>query len=206
MKVPHRGGRGARSRTGSRDVTIAGKEKIAPRKRAGGEFPRRTCEGAAEVIVRMGVLSRKPRTAVAQDSSDLWSGRSTLEQFLGDPLIGDAPVGLGEAFQNPQAVQPTGIEIGRSGCGGTSRPVRASGIGVRGCRQRNLWRQRQAGATAQTVLGRLQQRRCLGSQVGVSVQYLHPGRVTSVASRRFLIVSTQVTVFCLRFLLTGVRI
>src|SRR5271166_85541 len=126
MKVPHRGGWRARSRSGSRGV------KIAPGKRAGGEFPRRTGEGAAEVIVRVGVLSRKPRTAVAQDGSDLWSGRSTLEQLLGDPLIGDAPVGLGEAIQNPQAEQPTGIEVRRisGGCCGSSQPVRASGIGV----------------------------------------------------------------------------
>ena len=186
MNGPHRGARRARSRAGSRGV------KIAPRKRAGGKFSRRTCEGAAEVIVRVEVLSRKPRTAVAQDSSDLWSGRSKLEQLLGDPLIGDAPVGLGKAFQNPQAVQPTGIEVGRTdGCCGTSRPVRASGIGVRGSRQRNLWRHRQAGVTAQTALGLLQQRRRLGSQAGVSVQHLHPGRVTApVASRRFLIGET----------------
>jgi hypothetical protein len=77
MKVPHRGARRARSRAGSRGMTMAGKEKIAPRKRAGGKFPRRTGESAAEVIVRVEVLSRKTRTAVAQDSSDLWSGRST---------------------------------------------------------------------------------------------------------------------------------
>ena len=189
MKVPHRGARRARSRAGSRGVTIAGKEKLAPRKRAGGEFPRGTCEGAAEIIVRVRVLSRKPRTAAAQDGGDLWSRRSALEQLLGDPFIGDAPVGLGEAFQNPQAVQPSGIEVGRtSGCCGTGRPVRASGIGVRGSRQRNVWRHRQAGVTAQTALGLLQQRRRLGSQAGVSVQHLYPGRVTaSVASLWFLI-------------------
>lgn len=134
MNGPHRGGRGARSQAKSRGVTSARKKKIAPGKRADGEFPRRTCEGAAEIIVRVGVLSRKPRTAVAQDGGDLWSGRSALEQLLGDPFIGDAPVGFGEAFQNPQTAQPTGIEVGRASncCGGSGRAVRGSGIGARG--------------------------------------------------------------------------
>jgi hypothetical protein len=79
------------------------KKKIAPRIRTGGEFPRGSCQGAAEVIVRV-ELSREPRTAAAQDGADSWSGRSAKEQFLSDPFIGDAPVGLGEAFENPQPV------------------------------------------------------------------------------------------------------
>jgi hypothetical protein len=102
MNAAHRGAR-AGSRARRMVLAIAVEEEVAPRKRAGCEFPRGTCECAAEVIVWVGVLSRKPRAAVAQDGCDLWSGCSTLQQFLGDPLIGDAPVGLWEAFENPQS-------------------------------------------------------------------------------------------------------
>ena len=124
MSVPHRGGLGTESRAKCISVTTVVEEKIVPRKRAGFEFPRGTCECAAEVVVRVGVLSRKTRTAAAQDGCDLWSGRATEEQFLGDPLIGDAPVGLGEAIKDPQSVQPSGIDVRRtSGCCGTSQDI-----------------------------------------------------------------------------------
>jgi hypothetical protein len=123
MNVPHRGGGGGRSRAGCIGVILTVEEEIAPRKRAGFEFLRGACECAAEVIVRVRVLSWKSRTAATQDGCDLWSRRSTLEQFLGDPFIGDAPVGLREAFQNPQPVQPTDIDFGRvSGRRGVRRP------------------------------------------------------------------------------------
>jgi hypothetical protein len=60
---------------------------------------------------------------------------------------------------------------------------------------------------AERVFGLLPQSGRFGGQAGSSVQHLDPRSVTaSVAPLRLLIVSTQVTVFCLRFLLTGVRI
>ena len=165
------------------------KEEIAPRKRVGREFPRGTCECTAEVIIWVGVSSRKPRTAAAQNGGDMRNGRSTEEQFLGDPFIGDTPVGLWKALENAQSEQPTGVDVRRtSDCGGTGQPVGASRIAVRGCRQRIARHQRQTGATAPTVLGSLQQRGALGSQAGVSMQHLHPRRVTAlVATLRFLI-------------------
>ncbi len=129
------------------------------------------------------MLSRKPRTAAAQDGCDLWRWHSTKEQFLGDPLIGDAPVGLWEAFQNPQPVQPTDIDFGR----GRGRR-RSRRVDVCGRRQGQTWRLHQIRWAAQTVFGRLEQSGAPGSQSGVSVQHLHPRRVTApVASLRFLI-------------------
>jgi len=77
MNAPHRGARRARSRARCMGVTIAVKEEIAPRKRPGCEFPRGTCECAAEVIVGVRVLSRKAWTAAAQDGCNLWGGRAT---------------------------------------------------------------------------------------------------------------------------------
>src|ERR1019366_9159091 len=76
-------------------------------------------------------LSREPRTATAQDGADSWSGRSAKEQFLSDPFIGDAPVGLGEAFENPQPVQPTGIDLG-GGNGGRSASRAGGGAAGKG--------------------------------------------------------------------------
>lgn len=183
MNAPHRGARRAPSRARCRGVAIAVKEEIAPRKRPGCEFPRGTCEGAVEVIVGVRVLSREAWTAAAQDGCNLWGGRAPQEQFFGDPFISDAPVGLGEAFQNPQSVQPTGIDLG-GGNGGRS----ASRV-VEGSRcQRPVWRLRQVPWAAQTVLGRFPQSGALGSQAGAGVQRLHPRRVTAPgASLRFLI-------------------
>ena len=94
MNIPHRGAGAARSRAMRIRVTIAVEEEVAPRKRADWEFPHGTCQCAAEVIVWVGMLARKSRAAFAQDDCDLWWRHSTEEQFLGDPFIGDAPVGL----------------------------------------------------------------------------------------------------------------
>ena len=180
MKIPHRGAGRARSRAGCRGLATAMKEKIAPRKRAGGEFLRGTSECAAEVIVWVSVSSRKPRTSAAEDSGDLWRGRSTKEQFLGDPFIGDAPVGLWETLENPQSVQPIGIDVGRtSGGGGISQPVCGSRIAVRWRRARNVWCQRPDGMRAQTVLGVFEQGATFRSQAGLGVQDPHPRRVAA---------------------------
>jgi len=160
---------------------VAVKEKIAPRKKADFEFLRGACECAAEVIVRVGVLSRKSRTAAAQDDGDLWSRHPTKEQFLSDPFIGDAPIGLWKAFQNPQPVQPTGIDFGH----GSGRR-RARHVAVCGRWQRQMWRLRKARWSAQDALGRFQKGGALGSQSGAGMQHLHPRRVAApVASLRF---------------------
>jgi hypothetical protein len=182
MNVPHRGAGAGRSQP--TDMAVAGtvKKEFAPGKRVGLELPRGTCECAAEVIVGVGMPSRKPWTAATQDGCDLWRGGATLQQFFGDPFIGDAPVGLWEAVRNPQPLQPTGIDGGGIGDGGRARPlVDARHIAVRG-------RRRQAGVTVHLVLGRFQQPGALGSQTGTGMQHLHPRRVaTPVAPLRFLI-------------------
>ena len=187
MSIPHRGGLGTRSRARCMSVTTVVEEKIAPWKRASFEFPRGTCECAAEVIVRVRVLSRKTRTAAAQDGCDLWSGRATEEQFLGDPLIGDAPVGLRKTFQNPQSVQPTGIDSG--GGSGRRRDSRVGvRVGVGGPCESQAWELRPVRWAVQIVPGRFQQSGGLRSQAAAGVEHLHPRRVTApVAPLWFLI-------------------
>ena len=189
MSVPHRGARAARSRARCMGWASVVEEKIAPRKRAGSKFPRGTCDGAAEVVFWMGVLSRKSWTAAPQDGCDLWGGRIAQEQFLGDPLIGDAPVGLGEALRNPEPVQPMCIDVRRAGDGrGMNQPVCAGRLAVRGRPPGNVRRPQPAGVTRQAVLGRFQQSCALGRQTGTGVQHPDPRRgAASVASLGFLV-------------------
>jgi hypothetical protein len=59
---------------------------------------------------------------------------------------------------------------------------------VGGRRQRNAWRQRQAGVAAQTALGRLPPSSALGSQAGVGVQRLHPWRVAAPAAALWFLI------------------
>src|SRR5579871_2763350 len=117
MRIPHRGAR-------ARGLPILLLEKFAPGKRVGLEFVYGSCNCAADVVVRSGVAAWKVWAAIAQDSSDLWRGRAAVQQLLGDPFIGDAPVRLWEALENPQPVQPSVIDAGRaSGCSATSQRV-----------------------------------------------------------------------------------
>src|SRR5450755_3634765 len=193
MSVPHRAGRAARLRAKGMGWASVVKEKIAPRKRAGSKFPCGTCEGAAEVVIWMGVLSWKSWTAAPQDGCDLWGGRITQEQFLGDPFIGDAPVGLGEALRNPEPVQPMFIDVRRAGdgCGmnhGMSQPVCAGRLAGRGRPPGTVRCPQRAGVTAQAVLGRFQQSCALGRQTGMGVQHPDPRRgAAPVASLGFLV-------------------
>ena len=103
MRIPHRGAR-------ARGLPILLLEKFAPGKRVGLEFVYGSCNCAADVVVRSGVAAWKVWAAIAQDSSDLWRGRAAVQQLLGDPFIGDAPVRLWEALENPQPVQPSVID------------------------------------------------------------------------------------------------
>ena len=102
MKIPHRGGGSLQSEVPP--------PSSAPGKGSGFEFQRGACEGPAEIVLRMRVPTGETWTARAQNGRDLWSGGSVPQQFLGDPLIGKAPIRLREAFGNAQAVQPIGID------------------------------------------------------------------------------------------------
>ena len=179
MNGPHRGGGTARS--AARGSGAAGRvgEPIAPRKSDGLEFSGSVGEGTSEIILGPGVLSRKPRTAVAEDGCDLWGRGATLEQFFGDPGIGDAPVRLWEAFPNLQSVQPIGIDVRGLSDGDRSSQVVCDRVARGGLRPRKAWRPRQVGVAAHTALGRLPQSSALRSQAGVGVQHLHPGSVAA---------------------------
>src|ERR1044071_9735359 len=104
MKIPHRGG-------GSRQSQVPPPGSV-PGKGSGFELPRGAGKGTAEIVFRMGVPTGETWTARAQNGCDSGSGCSVPQQFLSDPLIGNAPIRLREAFVNAQPVQPIGIDAG----------------------------------------------------------------------------------------------
>jgi len=71
-------------------------------------------EGAAEVVVGIGVAAREAGTSESEDGVNLGQRRAAGKQILGDPKIGDAPIGRGVTLRNAQPVHPTGVD-GRGG-------------------------------------------------------------------------------------------
>jgi hypothetical protein len=129
----------------------------------------RACEGAAQVILGIGMVAREARTAESEDRLDLVHGDAAAQQTLGDPEIGNAPIGRRETLRNPQAVQPSGINVVRSGWS-------------KGAAQRNAWWRRKAHGGARrrkVVLVRLDQRGGVGGQVRMSVNQFYPRRITA---------------------------
>ena len=167
MKIPHRCGESLQSQ-----VPPPGS---APGKGSGFEFQRGACEGTAEIVLRMRVAPRETWTARAQNGCDLGSGCSVPQQFLGDPLIGNAPIRLRKPFANAQPVQPIGIDTGGYPIGIGGGPVRA----------RHHYRPRR---NEQTGVGSLDQCAALRGQLCVSVHHLDPGSMTApVTALRFLV-------------------
>jgi len=71
---------------------------------------------ASEVVLGFGVVARKAGTSQPEDGLDLCSGYAAMQQFFGDPEVGDAPIGLGEALQDTQAVEEAMIDGGSVRC------------------------------------------------------------------------------------------
>src|SRR6266536_2447141 len=88
----------------------------APWKNSGAKFHGSARQGTAQVILGIPMTAGKARTAESEDGVDLALGRSPAQEFLSDPLVGDAPVWIGEALRNAEAAQPS--LIGGSRCGG----------------------------------------------------------------------------------------
>jgi len=94
---------------------------VARGKRRALQFQCGSSEGAAEIIVGVAVAARKARTSEPENRFDLSCRRATPEQVLGDPLIGDTPVGWRETLRDSQA-QAVGGTLLRS----LGRPCRDS--------------------------------------------------------------------------------
>lgn len=92
------------------------REAGAPRERSGPQFHGGARQGAAQVILGIGMTAGKARAAAAEEGVDLAVRRTAAQQFLSDPLVGNAPVGIGEALRNVESAQPSRIDGSR--CGG----------------------------------------------------------------------------------------
>ena len=117
-------------------------------KRRSLEFARGSCDGPTQVIDGVGMAAWKLRTAELEDGTDISQGCAAPQQFLGDPLVGDTPVGLREALRNEQAVQVSLIDVDGGGGSerGNRRRVRPLNDGREGIRRRALGRFQQRGA------------------------------------------------------------
>ena len=155
------------------------------------EFACSSCERAVEIIGGVGVTAGKAGTSDTKNGLDLIDGRATAEQMLGDPQVGDTPIGRRETLGNAQSVQAAGIDVGsRSGCERRVRGLPASrdGVGARVervvGRQGLLWRR----GDRQGALGCFHQGGALEGQAALSMQDLDPGSVAAgLAPCRLLI-------------------
>jgi hypothetical protein len=188
MRGPHSGACAARSRARLRGGKGVG-ERIAPGKRGGLQLHRGSRDSPVKIILWVRMLARKAGTTALQDGCDPCSGRAALEQFFGDPFVGDAPIGLWEAFDNAQALQPTAVNMGcRSGYGRARRQVCVRRSATRDRSATDAWRRKIARAAAPAAFADPQQSGTFGGQACVGIPDLHPGRVTTlIASLRFLV-------------------
>ncbi len=175
MKSSHSGETRARSqRRYSRGRTRSARGKTSH----GSQFPRSTCQSAAEVIFRIAVAAWKTGTAGTNDAGDLGSGDAMAEQLLGDPLIDNAPIGLWETSTNSQPVEPIGVD--RSGSRWAGARIRITSNQQR----RREWR-RWSSDCSFRLLPQSGACRC---HAGPSIHDLYPGSVSaSVAPLRLLV-------------------
>ena len=149
------------------------------------QFQHGSCEGATKIIIGIGVAARKAGTSQSEDRFHLGGGRATAEQLLGDPLIGNTPIGWRETLRDSQAVHPLLIDLaGRGWCEREMERLparRATGIRSDDAVGGN-------GGQRQLELGRLNQRGAIGCQASLGVQKFDPGRVAiGLTSCRLLI-------------------
>jgi len=106
------------------------------KRRSRQQFPRCAGQSAAQVVVRVGVASREARAAQLEDGRNARGRQGNAQQLFGDPQVGDAEVGFGEALRDAQAMKPELVDGG--GGGGSETAVKRERIGsvaggVAGC-------------------------------------------------------------------------
>ena len=141
------------------------------------------CERTAQVILGGSVATRKAWASPSEQGLDGSNGCALSQQLLGDPFVGDAPIGLRESLRDAQPLQPGLIDFaGRRGGAGCSQNAygertakrSGSGNGARGARY--------------LPVGGLHQRRTVGGQANPGVQDSHPGGVpVGLSPQGFLI-------------------
>ena len=139
------------------------------------EFQGSASKGTSEVVLGLGVAARKAGASEPQDGVNLCRGGAAAQQLFGDPEIGDAPIGLGEALRDAQALQEALIDGGRRNrCEGGDRFRRGNG-GWTSCGGRSPegWR----GRGRQLALGCREESGAVGCQLRLSMDEFDPGSV-----------------------------
>src|SRR5947209_3187131 len=141
----------------------SGRSGLARRKRSACNVVGGLRERALQVVLGIGMEAWKPRTGQTENGFHLRYGRAMQEQFFGDPQVRDTPIGMGEALENPETVQPGLIDgdgLGRRDvCGGVGRGW--------GCVRNDLrrWRRKETGhgrGAPQSMLSSIHQKTAVG--------------------------------------------
>jgi hypothetical protein len=167
----------------------------------GGKSGESASQGAPKIIGGIDMAARKSRTAQSQNLLDVGSRHASCQQSARYPQVHDAPVRLRESLCDVPALHAGLIDLGCLRAGWARR----SSLRPRRSDRRYCGTGCVAGDGL--LASGLQEAFGLAGQTGSCLHDFHPWRMpVALAAVGLLIVSTQVTVFCLRFLLTGVRI
>ncbi len=129
-------------------------------------------EGAPQIVCGSRMTPRKAGAPAAEQCLDERRRCALPQQFLGDPLVCNAPVGLRESLRNPQTVQPSLIDF--AGYGG----MPGRGHRVPGRRSGEPSHGRHAGrGTGYLAAGCFDHLSPPAGQAQLGVQESHPGSV-----------------------------
>src|ERR1700694_3643841 len=147
---------------------------LARRKRGAGNVVSCACERAPQVILGIGMTSRKLRTGQTENGFHLRGGRTLQEQLCGNPQVRDTPIGPRKTLWNLETVQPGLIDrqsLSRCECMVDPYVRRWS----RALEDRRIWRHTgYRGELRQS--GSLHQGAAVRGQARGGVLELHPGR------------------------------
>ena len=154
------------------------------RKRTACQLTKSSCQRATQVILGVSVMTGKIRTAATKQICNGSHGCPSSQQLLGDPLVGNAPIGVRESLWNPQPLQPGLIDFGgrrKDTACGDHQLARARG-GRRSIRGDG------AGKVPYMSLGGLYQQSTFSRQANLCVQESHPWTVPiALAPEGFLV-------------------
>ena len=165
---------------------------LARRKRGAGNVVSCARERAPQVILGIGMTSRKLRTGQTENGFHLRGGRTLQEQLCGDPQVRDTPIGPRKTLRNLETVPPGLIDATASAGASVLLTDMLEGGAAR-------WKVCVSGDTRDTLTyvpyrralrqsGSLHQGAAVGGQARGGVLKLHPGRQSAgQALLRFLI-------------------
>ena len=148
-------------------------------KRSAPQLAESTREGTPQIIRGGRMAPRKAGAPPTQQRLDSRPWCALTQQFLSDPLVGDAPVWLRESLWNPQPVQPGLIDFAGSGW----LPDRGRQVS-----DRRIGGWRAGGVTGYLAPSCFDQRSCPASQTQLGQHQTHPRSSTIALAPQGLLV------------------